>query len=195
MFIRLLRAILRFIFKVFYRIEIVKSEKIDHKQHYIVCANHRYANDPFFISAVYKPDVYILGKKEMFKHKIFGLFFKALGVIPVDRGNNDFAVLKKSLKALKERSLVIFPEGTRNTTLKPMEAKAGLGLLCVKSKKPILPIAIVNRGNRLFSKVKIYIMDPVDPKDFSYENYNSEVYIEIGNNVLNDIYKKFNEDK
>ncbi len=194
MIVRAIRVILRIIFNVFYRVEVITSDKIDFSKKYIICGNHRFANDPFFVSLAYKPDVYILGKKEMFKYKFLDIFFSSLGVFSVDRDNNDIAVLKKSLKALKERSLIIFPEGTRNTTSKPLEAKAGLGLLCVKSKTPILPIAIVNKTNKLFSKVKIYLLDPIDPESFEYEKYTSETYVEIGNNVLHTIYDKFNEE-
>ncbi len=194
MVVRAIRAILRCVFYLFYRVEVIGSEKIDVNRNYIICANHRYANDPFFISAVYKPDVYILAKKELFKIKLLERFFQFLGAISVERGGSDFAVLKKSLKALKERTLIIFPEGTRNRSLKPMEAKAGLGLLCVKSKTPILPMVIVNKNNKLFSKVKIHILDPIDPNEFTYEKYTSDVYVEIGNNILGEIYKKFNEE-
>ncbi len=194
MFRKVIRAIARFIFMVFYRVEIHGLEKIDLEEKYVVCSNHRYANDIFFVSAAYKPEVAILGKKEIFRNKLFTWFATAMGALPVDRGNSDFAVLKKSLKALKQSSLIIFPEGTRNRELKPLEAKAGVGLLCVKSKRPVLPIAIVNKNNRLFSKVKVFFLDPIKPTDFNYEKYDSEVYVEIGNNILNRIYDVIKEE-
>ncbi len=194
MFRKVIRALARFIFKLFYRVEIHGLEKVDLQEKYVVCVNHRYANDIFFVSAAYKPEVAILGKKEIFRNKLFTWFATSMGALPVDRGNSDFAVLKKSLKALKKSSLVIFPEGTRNSELKPLGAKAGVGLLCVKSRKPILPMAIVNKNNRLFSKVKIFFLEPIKPTEFKYEKYDSEVYIEIGNSILNKIYDVINEE-
>ncbi len=191
MFRKIVRSISNTLFRIFYRIEIINKEKINLNKKYIVCANHKTLFDVFFLSCVYTPDIYIMGKKELFKYSLFSKLFISLGALPVDRGNSDFAVLKMCLKKIKERSLVIFPEGTRNKSNKPIKAKAGLGLLSVKSKTPILPIALEYKSAFVFSKIKIHILDEVEAYNMNYEKYTTEVYEEIGNKILNDIYNKF----
>ena len=104
-----------------------------------------------------------MAKKEIFNNKILSFIVRRLGAFPVSRNEVDISAVKKSLKILKEdRVLGIFPEGTRVNKLDLNNAKAGVSLLAIRSKSPVLPVYIES-NYKLFSKVKI------DCKSFNYE--------------------------
>jgi 1-acyl-sn-glycerol-3-phosphate acyltransferase len=73
-----------------------------------------------------------------------GKLITALNSIPVDRGSSDVSSFKKALKVLEKGSpLLVFPEGTRSLDGSLQSAKAGVGLLAIKAKVPILPARVI----------------------------------------------------
>ena len=85
----------------------------------------------------------------------------SLGAFPVRRGEADLDAIRQSLDILKGgQKLLIFPEGTRVTEGKDVEAKAGAALLAARSGAPIVPVAIVN-GRKYFTPTRVIFGDPI----------------------------------
>ena len=103
-----------------------------------------------------------LGKKELSKNKLFGVFLSCLGTIFISRGEADLKAMREVNSALKNKKRVLmFPEGTRNKTGSDemQTIKSGVVFFAKKAQVPIIPIKIEHRA-RLFRLNKIYIGEP-----------------------------------
>lgn len=158
---RVFRALAAAIFKFlnFYRVsgrENIPSGGV------LVCANHTNLSDPVFVGLALDTKVRMrfMAKIELFRSKLLGWFLGKLGVFPVNRGAPDLSAIKTALKTLASgERLVMFPEGTRNSD---EGAKAGAGMLALRSGRPILPIYITP-GKKAFRRVNVVIGKPYYP--------------------------------
>ena len=91
-------------------------------------------------------------------------FFKAVGIIPVNRNIKDQSVIPTCVIHLNnEEAIGIFPEGTINRTNKKiMPFKKGAIVLAQKSKSYIIPFAI--NGKYKKGKLKIIYGFPYIPQ-------------------------------
>ncbi len=129
----------------------------------IVC-NHFSALDFLFAMKACREDIYILGKKELFKNKFLNAAFKSYNVIPVDRNNVEMTTLLSVLRLLKNgKKVLIFPEGTRNKTgsnnLQPI--KGGASIFAVKSKCKIVPMMSLKKL-KPFRKTRVIVGKPFE---------------------------------
>ena len=161
MLYNILYAIVRAALSVVYRINIQGRENIPEGAT-VVCANHTSNLDPVMVAFALgiKTNPAFLAKAELFKNRMFGGLLKAIGAIPVRRGQSDVTAIKNCMKALKNgKKLVIFPEGTRNKTGEELEAKVGAAMFAVKTDSNILPI-YVSPKQKLFGRIDVFIGKP-----------------------------------
>lgn len=137
----------------------------------VIIANHRSNADPLILIANFARNMHCVAKKELFKNKLVGWFFKKMKAIPIDRDNIDISTIKTCLKVLKdEEILTIFPEGTRNKTEEPLlEIKNGASVFAYKSNSPIVPIWF-DKKPKLFRMTKLYIGEQFYITKENYEN-------------------------
>lgn len=128
----------------FYRYKLEKPIVWDRP--YIVCANHTSNLDISAVTGFMQGNFAFLGKVELVKNPILGIFFKTID-IPVDRESKmaSFRAFKKADEYLaKGMSLVIFPEGKIGNEYPPIlhEFKNGPFRLAIEHQIPIIPISI-----------------------------------------------------
>ena len=124
---------------------------------YIFVANHiSYMDIPPVVMNIDQP-VRVLGKYEMVHYPIFGYIYKC-AVILVDRRDSEKRA--KSVRHLKEVlakhiSILIFPEGTFNTTGKPLrDFYDGAFRIAIETQTPIKPLLFIDTLDRLhFSSI------------------------------------------
>ena len=188
MFYSVIKTIVKFVLILFYRIRVYGLEKIPLDGRLIICSNHASNWDPILISIVFPRQISWMGKKELFKNKVLAYLLNKLTVFPVDRDGSDVGAIKKALKVLKsEGTLGLFPEGTRVKSMDLNNAKSGIALLGFKSKSPILPIYIES-NYKIFSKVNIYIGEPVDLIQGIDGRPSADDYLELSKEILIKIY-------
>lgn len=187
-FYNIVRGIVKVIFKIIYRIEVIGKENIDNQGKLIVCSNHSHIFDPILLAIIYPEQLHFMAKIELFKNKFLSYIFRKLGAFPISRKETDLSAIKNALRVLKQdKVLGIFPEGTRVTEFDLKNAKPGTALLSVKSKSPILPIYI--EGNyKIFSKIRVYIGKPIEFSDYYGKRLNNEEYTLLGEEILKGIY-------
>lgn len=187
------KTVFRWYYKIFYGVKVHHEENLPLDRPVVICANHLNARDPFVIGTRLKPEIKAMAKKELFKYKIVAWFIRLNGAFPVDREANDISAIKTSLKILKEgTSLMLFPEGTRNPTDKPLEAKAGVAMIAVKGKVPIVPVTLVSQY-KFFKTMHITIGKPVYLDEYFDKRVTSEEYQAIAQDIVNKIYEVKNE--
>lgn len=147
---------------VFFKLEIKDKNLVFSKKPFILASNHLSNLDPPLLSACCSKRIRILAKNELFENKILGAYLRDLGSIPLNRGKAGISVIKLCLKILKNESLLIFPQGSRNRSLD--DALSGVGFLARKAGVPIIVAKIYGTDKvftqrlRLFNRLKIKII-------------------------------------
>ncbi|MDR1323861.1 MAG: 1-acyl-sn-glycerol-3-phosphate acyltransferase [Candidatus Margulisbacteria bacterium] len=129
-----------------FRVSVRGLENIPQKP-LIIAANHTSYFD-IFIALGYLPvNFSFVMKEELFKIPIFGWAVKTLGYFPINRKNPRSAA--RSMAAMTQflcggGTLLIYPEGTRNTTAEPLlPFKRGMERLARQAQAAILPVAVL----------------------------------------------------
>ena len=111
----------------------------------LIVSNHQSAWETITY-LLFFPDVAIITKIELLKIPVFGAYLKRSPMIPIDREAGTKALRKmvdEGLQALEAgRSVLIFPEGTRQAPGTAIEFKRGVELLYSKLNAPLLPVAM-----------------------------------------------------
>ncbi len=188
MFYRFARALLIPVFLFFYNYVVTGRENIPKDGAYIVCANHVSYLDPIFVGISLPNRMHFMAKAELFKHIFLGALLNWLGAFPIKRGEADIKSIKTSLKLLKSGNvLALFPEGTRNRS-EELVAEPGIAMLAIKSKVPVVPVAIIS-SYRFFRRTRVIIGKPVELTEYYDRKLLNEEYLQISL----DIMKKINE--
>jgi 1-acyl-sn-glycerol-3-phosphate acyltransferase len=131
-------------------------------QSYIYVSNHISYMDSPIVAKTFRHPIRALGKVEMAKIPIFGLIYKN-AIVTVDRTSAEnraksVLLLKSILR--KGISILVFPEGTFNTTHKPLkEFYNGAFRIAIETGTPIKPVLLLNSYDRMSYK-SIFSMNP-----------------------------------
>ena len=122
------------------------SENIDPEQSYVVVANHLSTLDIMVCFLADPLPIRYLAKKELFRIPLLAQAMRSVGIIEVDRAARAaiHTSVNRQAKDLIEhnRSLIIYPEGTRprDGVMKPF--KKGAFTMAISSQLPLLPVSI-----------------------------------------------------
>jgi len=131
-------------------------------QSYIFVANHISYLDSAIIPKIFRHPLRPLGKVEMAKIPVFGFIYKNT-IVTVDRSNaanrtKSVQVLKSVLR--KGISVLVFPEGTFNTTHQPLkEFYDGAFRIAIETQTPIKPVLLLDAYSRLHYR-SIFSLNP-----------------------------------
>lgn len=140
----------------------IYAEELKKDQSYIFVANHISYLDSAIIPKTFRHPVRPLGKVEMAKVPVFGFIYKNT-IVTVDRSST--ANRAKSVQILKSIlrkgiSVLVFPEGTFNTTHQPLnQFYDGAFRIAVETQTPVKPVLILNAYDRMNYK-SIFSLNP-----------------------------------
>lgn len=171
---RLIRPILWVLIFLFMRPRIYHKENIPKKGGCLLVGNHASYFDGIMIGYSTRRPIHFLAKKELFDSKFFGPIVRFIGLISVDRKKKNPEAKEMALNYLEhEKVVAIYPEGTINKTKDIiMPFKYGAVSIAYKSKKPIVPFAIVNKPKIFSYKTKILFGKPYFVKSDDLEKEN-----------------------
>jgi 1-acyl-sn-glycerol-3-phosphate acyltransferase len=139
-------------FLLFIRHKNIYEQPLRPNQSYIFVANHISYMDTPTIVKTFKQPVRPLGKVEMTKIPLFGFIYKNV-IVTVDRSSTtnrakSVQVLKSLLR--KGVSVLVFPEGTFNTTGKPVaDFYDGAFRIAIQTGMPIKPVLFLDGYDRM----------------------------------------------
>lgn len=176
------KAIVVPIIRIYHRIATYGKENFDHQQNYVVVGNHISHLDPIYIAALYPKPLHYMAKKELFDHKLLKWLLEHVGAFPVNREAADLGAIKKALKILKNKeSMGIFPEGGRAEKWDEQALKQGAAFLALRSKTPVLPVAIFGtkqakpKGKSFIRPAKVRLVYgkpiPIPEEDISIDDF------------------------
>jgi 1-acyl-sn-glycerol-3-phosphate acyltransferase len=137
---------------VFIRHRNIYSEKPKTDRSYIFVSNHISYLDSAIVPKTFRHPVRPLGKVEMTKIPIFGFIYRN-AIVTVDRSS--VANRAKSVQLLKSIlrrgiSILVFPEGTFNTTPRPLkEFYDGAFRIAIETGTPIKPVLLLDTYERM----------------------------------------------
>lgn len=138
------------------------------EENYILVAPHRTWWDPIYMALGASPKQFcFMAKEELFKNPILRFFLVHLNAFPVNRDKPGPSVVKKPVKLLKDsdKSLIMFPSGTRHST----ELKGGMALISRLAKVKIVPCVYQGplKFSELFKRKPVYVRygEPIDVSD------------------------------
>ena len=158
------------VFKFLFRGELDGANNIPDKNSFIIVSNHGSLLDPPFLGHALGRKVSFMAKQELFKIPLLSQIIKACGAYPVKRGFVDKnSIILASKKLFNNEIIGIFIDGTRQKDGFVNKPKNGAALIASKTRKLLLPVAIIN-SHRLvrfkfflpfFNKVVIRIGKPI----------------------------------
>ncbi|MCL6518496.1 MAG: 1-acyl-sn-glycerol-3-phosphate acyltransferase [Armatimonadetes bacterium] len=190
------RTLFRLAFWLLGGLTSVGAENIPPSGGVILAPNHRSFADPPVVGCGMNRKVHYMAKEELFKVPILGKLIRAVGSFPVRRGTADRAALKKAIKMLEEgRVICIFPEGTRSVDGKLKDPELGIGLVALKSRAPVVPVAVLGTDKVLgpHSKlprrhpIKVVYGKPITFDDLYEGSHGREALEEVGRRTMDAI--------
>jgi len=128
------------------RVTVDGVELLDPNRSYMLVSNHQSAIDPPIHAAKLPVSVRFLAKKELFKFPIFGRAMRAVGMVETDRkaGVAGHRAINHQVARVMEleKSLIIYPEGTRTGDGDLREFKKGAFRIAVDNGLPIVPLTL-----------------------------------------------------
>lgn len=172
--------------KVVYRVKIIGLENVSKDEQFIFCANHRTYLDPPLIEVTAKRHIIFLAKEELAKNKFLAFLGEIFEVIYVKRDEKDISAIKSTLKTLKSnKSIALFPEGTRNGLEKGEDLKDGTAFFAIKSGVKVLPIGISGEV-KPFHQVTIRYGKPMDFSQYT-DVKDKQVLENVTNQIMEEI--------
>lgn len=156
-------------------VDIEGMENLNPEKNYVFMGNHQSYADIFLLLSVIDKSFLFMAKEELFKIPVFGFGIRAIGLIPINRGESRDALksLFEAAKKIQEGySVLLFPEGTRSKDGDMLPFKRGAFTLAVRTGHNIAPFIlegtkeVLPKGSfvfRPFKRVKIRFMDTVSP--------------------------------
>ena len=152
------KAVLRPIYKFYYRPKIYNKEVIPKDGPIIICCNHKHLYDQCSIIIATKRVIHYMAKIEYWQSAKTRWFFNLAGCIPVNRQIHDEDAKQAAIDVLEHGGAIgIFPEGTRNKTIGTenevllLPFKFGAVSMAKKTDATIVPFGLMGDhkvGNR-----------------------------------------------
>lgn len=177
------------VFKIFLRLKVEGQRNVPQEGGVILASNHCSLLDPPLVAVASRRPLYFLAKKELFDPPGFGTLIAALHAFPVSRGFGRKAIEQVLRMLKKERMVLLFPEGTRQRNGKLGKARAGVGMIALKSGKPIVPVWVSgsHQAWRAFvglRRVRVSFGAPIWPEEFRTAEIARQRYQCIGDQVM-----------
>jgi len=155
--IRVLQGITVCYARIYHGLTVARSPHLPKKGAAILVCNHTSSLDPILLQAICPRLVRWMMAKEYFQVKPLRFFFRAVGVILVDRGGRDMAATRAALRALDDGYVLgVFPEGKIETSSDLLPFMSGIGMMALRSGAPVYA-AYLDGTQRGKDMVEVYV--------------------------------------
>jgi 1-acyl-sn-glycerol-3-phosphate acyltransferase len=168
-----LKILLTPVLRLVFRVRTEGTQHVPRQGPAILASNHRSFIDSIFLPLVVRRRVTFVAKAEYFESWKTAWFFRAVGMIPLKRG--DGSASERALVAAREvlgngGILGIYPEGTRSPDGRLYKGHTGAARLARDCNAPIVPVAQFGTDEvqpigcmwpKLFRQVKLKMGPPL----------------------------------
>jgi len=136
-------CVFRLAYATYFHWRVYNPERVPLKGPVLLAANHASILDPPLIGAALKRALNYLARDTLFSVPVLGWLLRLWEVVPVDRDGGGAAGLRAIFDRLRGGgAILLFPEGTRTPDGRLQTARAGLGLVVIKSSAPVVPVRV-----------------------------------------------------
>ena len=141
----------------------------------------------------------IFAKKELFEiNALLSWFFRCCGGVCVRGTRDEVAVIDQTISACKNgRTLLIFPEGTREKEGKLLLPKSGLFVVAAGAGVDVVPCRILydtpDGKMHLFCKVRVIYGEPMPAAQFAMEGRRDTKKLRANKQALLDAWERMGE--
>ncbi len=133
----------RLIFATYFRRRYFNAGRVPLSGPVILASNHASFFDPPLVGSALARPLSYLARDTLFRFPGLGALLRSWNAVPVDREGGGAAGLRQILDALQAgNAIIIFPEGTRTRDGQLQRARAGIGLMVLKSAAPVVPVRV-----------------------------------------------------
>ena len=184
------RAILRSLFKIFFKLKVTGSENCPEDGPLIVAPNHVSFLDPIIAGLAVERPLNFMARDSLFKNRIFGKILLWVNAFPLKREGADLMAMRTAVdKLTKGNAVLIFPEGTRSKDGGLGTPMPGIGFLAVASGAKILPCYIKGSTDALprdalfprFRRISVFVGRPLK---FDTNVSGKDSYMRIATEVM-----------
>lgn len=184
---RILRPLLTFLFKIFFRPNIIGKENIPKEGKIILAGNHTNILDCLLLLSSTKRTIHFLAKYELTKGPL-GIIFKNLGIIPVNRqAKHNTKAFQNAINYLNNNKIIgIFPESTINREKKEptLPFKTGAVRMAYQTNSQIIPFAITGKYNIFKTNLTIIFEKPHTIKTENYKQETDKLRKQINTMII-----------
>src|SRR2546423_10119812 len=178
----LLKTVLTPVLRLFYRVRVKGLGHVPETGPAILASNHLSFCDSIFLPLVLRRRITFAAKAEYFENPRTAWIFRALGQIPVNRGEgSDARLALDSAKDILDTGGLfgIYPEGTRSRDGRLHRGRTGVARLAMECRVPVLAVGMIGTAElqpigrtvpSVFRPVTINISEPVRLDDRSLDN-------------------------
>jgi 1-acyl-sn-glycerol-3-phosphate acyltransferase len=165
----------RFAYATYFHWRVFHPERVPSEGPVILASNHASYLDPPLVGSGLTRPINYLARDSLFRFPVFGSILHSWNAVPVDREGTSPRGLKNIIDRLKAGgAIVLFPEGTRSRDGNLLPARAGVGLVVIKSRAPVVPVRVFGTFEAFGRNMRIPLPRPVAikygmPMDFSRE--------------------------
>lgn len=165
----------------------------------VIAPTHVSAIDPVFVAVTrfWGRRMVIFAKKELFEiHPVLSWFFRCMGGVCVRGTRGEVEVMEKTVQECRKgRSLLIFPEGTREKVAgQLLPPKSGLFVIASEAAVDVVPCRILydtpDGRARLFCRVKVVYGEPLPAARFAMEGRRDTQKLRANKQALTDAWQQ-----
>jgi len=130
-----------------FRLKVEGLENLPRKGPFLLCSNHQSYFDPIIMGALLPwnlfRDTFALGTSDIFGKGFMRRLARWVRVVVLDPDANLVPAMKAGAYGLRQgKILILYPEGERSNTGKPVVFRKGAAILSIHEQAPIVPVAI-----------------------------------------------------
>ncbi len=175
------------------RVRIRGADKVAPGAAYLFLSNHQGNCDAPALAHALPRDFRAIVKKEVMRLPMLSMILRRVDFVPIDRKdpNQARAAIDRGASLLRGGlSFLAFPEGTRSRDGGLGEFKKGVFIMALKSRKPIVPVSIVNSSKiqppgsyRIRpGEIEVVFHDPIPTEDLTIDD--RDRLIELTRNAI-----------
>lgn len=196
---RVAMAIVRPLFRFFWRIDIQGIENLPKQGGVLLCPNHLSVFDSFVLPTAVPRQMTFVGKAEYLDDWKTRTLFPKLGMIPIDRrgGEHANAALDAARAVLLNGGVFgIYPEGTRSRTGNLHKGHTGAARLAIETGSPVVPVGILGTVDiqppdqpvpNVFRRATIKFGEPIDALRYRSRIGDRVVYRQLTDELMFEI--------
>lgn len=191
------------LFFVLNRTRVLGRSRVPRTRNTLLLANHQSMIDSFVIGlAAFYPHhltrPFLIpwnaaAEENFFRNRLFAWAFDQMRCIPVRPGRRDLKAIYRSMRALEDGTMILFPEGTRSRSGEIERGRPGAGLVILGNDPTVVPVTVDGMDEvlpigrvipRIGKRITVYFGKPIDYSEFEDAPRSKETAQRLVNRVM-----------